>query len=191
MRKTRVMISTVLIAIAALFLGSCAALTTSTSATADLGAKAVKTIFTASEDDELRESQVSPFDDSHRAISNLDPQLREALQEAAAAAKEQGIKDFWVTSGWRSRGYQQELLDQAIAKYGSEAEASKWVASPDDSSHVTGNAVDVGPTVAADWLSRKGQRFGLCQRYANELWHYELAADPQGQCPAMRPSAAS
>ena len=185
------MISTAILAIAVLLLGSCAALTTSTTSTADLGTKAVKSIFADSQDDELRENQVDPFDDNHPAISNLDPQLRAALQEAAAAAKQNGIKDFWVTSGWRSQGYQQELLDQAIAKYGSKAEASKWVASPEDSSHVTGSAVDVGPTNAADWLSRKGQRFGLCQMYANELWHYELAADQQGNCPVMRPSAAS
>jgi zinc D-Ala-D-Ala carboxypeptidase len=40
------------------------------------------------------------------------------------------------------------------------------------------------------WLIANGSRFGLCQIYANELWHFELATDAAGGCPALLPNAA-
>ena len=49
--------------------------------------------------------------------------------------------------------------------------------------HVTGDAVDVAPTAAAYWMSQHGDRFGLCQAYAKEIWHYELLTEPGGTCP--------
>lgn len=36
-----------------------------------------------------------------------------------------------------------------------------------------GDAVDIGPSDAAAWLSRQGGRYGLCQIYGSEPWHYE------------------
>ena len=64
------------------------------------------------------------------------------------------------------------------------------VASPDVSQHVVGQAVDVAPVDADKWPIRNGAQFGLCQIYANELWHFELAVDQQGNCPPLRPNAA-
>jgi zinc D-Ala-D-Ala carboxypeptidase len=96
-----------------------------------------------------------------------------------------------VTSGWRSRKYQQQLLDRAITRYGSYQEARRWVSTPDESHHVTGHAIDIGPTDAADWLSRHGASYGLCQVYVNEIWHYELLTTPRGECPSLRPDGAS
>ena len=61
---------------------------------------------------------------------------------------------------------------------------------PAESSHVTGDAVDVGPTDADSWLSQHGSEYGLCQIYANEPWHFELATVPGGTCPAMTSNAA-
>jgi D-alanyl-D-alanine carboxypeptidase len=87
-------------------------------------------------------------------------------------------------SGWRSRAYQKQLLQQAIAKYGSEAEAARWVATPSTSAHVAGEAVDIGHADAAAWLSRHGAAYGLCQIYGNEPWHYELRP-ADNRCPAM------
>ncbi|WP_313810894.1 M15 family metallopeptidase [Glutamicibacter sp.] len=187
MKTPRLPLFGALLAVGALSLGSCAALTATTAPDVP---QPVSSLFGSLDDAKLRDTKVDPFANNHPAISKLDPQLRSALQEAAAAARQNGIKDFWVTSGWRSEGYQQQLLDEAVATYGSKAEASRWVASPTSSSHVTGHAVDVGPTDAADWLSRKGNRFGLCQVYANELWHYELLTTKGGDCPAMSSSAA-
>lgn len=52
------------------------------------------------------------------------------------------------------------------------------------SAHVTGDAVDIGPTEAMYWLSQHGSRYGLCQTYANEVWHFELTVERGGECPA-------
>jgi zinc D-Ala-D-Ala carboxypeptidase len=127
----------------------------------------------------------SVFDDGVPGVANLDPDLLSALREAATDAEGGGV-EFVVDSGWRSRAYQEHLLQDAISKYGSEEEAAKWVATPDTSPHVSGDAVDIGPTDAAGWLSEHGARYGLCQIYANEPWHYELRPEATDQgCPAM------
>ncbi len=106
-------------------------------------------------------------------MAKLDPGLLGALRQAATAAADDGV-EFVVDSGWRSRAYQEQLLHEAILKYGSVAEASRWVATPSTSSHVPGDAVDVGPSGAAAWLSEHGAAYGLCRVYGNEPWHYEL-----------------
>jgi D-alanyl-D-alanine carboxypeptidase len=132
---------------------------------------------------------VSPFDDELPAIARLEPGLRAALQEAATAAGADGF-EMVVTSGWRSAAYQQALLDDATASYGSLEEARKWVNTPERSTHVTGDAVDIGYTDADSWLSQHGADYGLCQIYGNEMWHFELATEPGGTCPAQRQDAA-
>jgi D-alanyl-D-alanine carboxypeptidase len=128
---------------------------------------------------------VTVFDDEFPAVANLDQELLDALRRAATDASYDGVALF-VDSGWRSPEYQERLLREAISKYGSEAEATRWVAPPKTSAHVKGNAVDIGPSGAAAWLSEHGAAYGLCQIYANEPWHYELRpeADDHG-CPAM------
>lgn len=130
----------------------------------------------------------SPFDTDLPAIANLDSDLRHAVQDAARDAEADGIT-FRVTSGWRSTAFQQQLLDRAVTKYGSEAEALRYVSTPDRSRHVPGLAVDIGPTDADDWLSRHGAEYGLCRTYANEMWHFELATSPGGECPEMSADA--
>jgi len=115
-------------------------------------------------------------------VGNLAPELRAAVQHASTDAARDGV-DLMISSGWRSVRYQQSLLDAAIAQYGSEAEARRWVNTPEKSTHVTGKAVDIGPTAADLWLRQHGNRYGLCQIYANEMWHYELATAPGGICP--------
>ena len=132
---------------------------------------------------------LSPFDVSNPALAQLDPPLLNAVQDAARAATAQGV-DLRITSGWRSEGFQQRLFDDAVRHYGSVDIARQFVASPDVSKHVVGQAVDVAPVDADWWLVRNGAQFGLCQIYANELWHFELAVDQQGNCPPLRPNAA-
>lgn len=117
------------------------------------------------------------------AVAKLDPALRAAVQSAAEAAEADGVV-FAVTSGWRSPRYQEQLLDQAVRDYGSLEEAAKWVADAKRSSHVHGLAVDIGPTDADSWLQQHGAEYGLCQTYANEMWHFELRdLDADGFCP--------
>jgi len=132
---------------------------------------------------------VSPFDEHLPAIAKLNPELRAAVQSAATAAEADGFV-FVVTSGWRSAAYQQSLLDDATTTYGSLEEARKWVNTPELSTHVTGDAVDIGYTDANSWLSQHGADYGLCQTYGNEMWHFELATRPGGTCPAQRENAA-
>nr|WP_052479112.1 M15 family metallopeptidase [Kibdelosporangium sp. MJ126-NF4]CEL22214.1 D-alanyl-D-alanine carboxypeptidase [Kibdelosporangium sp. MJ126-NF4]CTQ92996.1 D-alanyl-D-alanine carboxypeptidase (EC 3.4.16.4) [Kibdelosporangium sp. MJ126-NF4] len=145
---------------------------------------------TAQEDGYLENGGISPFDANHPAIRNLDPQLRAAVQQAAKEAKATRGIDARVTSGWRSAKYQQRLLDEAVTKHGSLDEARKFVNTPEKSTHVSGKAVDIGPTDAADWFSRKGSAHGLCQIYSNEMWHIELATTPGGECPPLLTNAA-
>lgn len=116
------------------------------------------------------------FDDKVPGVANLDPALLAELRRAAKDAAHDGVTVV-VNSGWRSRAYQELLFREAVAEYGSEKEAARWVATPDTSAHVSGRAVDVGPTAAAAWLSEYGADYGLCRTYANEPWHYELRPD--------------
>jgi D-alanyl-D-alanine carboxypeptidase len=124
------------------------------------------------------------FDDQIPGVANLDPDLLGALRQAASDASVDGV-EFFVTSGWRSPAYQERLLEEAVSKYGSEQEAGRWVATPDTSPHVAGDAVDVRSD-AATWLSDGGAEYGLCQIYGNEPWHYELRPEAVDDgCPAM------
>jgi len=132
---------------------------------------------------------ITAYDVTNPVVGRLDPALLAAVQKATDAAAAQGIT-VQINSGWRSEGFQQRLFDDGVRTYGSVDAASQFVASPETSMHVVGRAVDVGGPDAAAWMSRNGPRFGLCQVYANELWHYELTADGAGNCPPMRPNAA-
>ncbi len=132
---------------------------------------------------------ISPFDVTNPVIAWLDPPLLAAIQKAARGAEADHV-GVQITSGWRTKGFQQRLFDDAVRTYGNIDTAKQFVASPDASRHVVGKAVDVGPIEADTWLIRNGSRFGLCQIYANEIWHFELAADQNGSCPPLRPNAA-
>ncbi|MDQ1724181.1 MAG: zinc D-Ala-D-Ala carboxypeptidase [Frankiaceae bacterium] len=128
----------------------------------------------------------TPFNVDRPTIGNLDPDLLDAISAAARDARDDGV-GMVITSGWRSRAHQQRLFAEAVSTYGSEQEARRYVATPDTSAHVTGDAVDIGPTDADDWLSQHGSDYGLCQIFANEIWHFELVTTPGGRCPDVLP----
>jgi zinc D-Ala-D-Ala carboxypeptidase len=124
------------------------------------------------------------FDDQFPGVANLDADLLGALRQAATDAEDDGV-ELSVTSGWRSPEYQEHLLQEAVSKYGSEQEAARGVATPETSTHVAGDAADFGSDASA-WLSEHGARYGLCQIYGNEPWHFELRPEAvRGSCPAM------
>jgi D-alanyl-D-alanine carboxypeptidase len=126
---------------------------------------------------------VMVFDDDLPAVTNLDPDLLHSLRQAAADAAEDGV-EFFVNSGWRSPEYQDQLLREAVSKYGSEVEAARWVATADTSRHVTGDAIDISHSDATAWLSKHGAKYGLCQIYGNEPWHFERRPEAiDGGCP--------
>jgi D-alanyl-D-alanine carboxypeptidase len=136
-------------------------------------------------DDGALPDGVTVFDDRYPAVTNLDADLLAALREAATDAAADGIT-FYVNSGWRSPAYQDRLLRDAVAEYGSESEAARWVATADTSPHVAGDAVDLGHGDAATWLARNGARYDLCRIYRNEPWHFELRPGANGAgCPRI------
>jgi len=125
------------------------------------------------------------FDGEVPGVAKLDPALLRAVRRAATDAAGDGVQ-FFVDSGWRSPAYQEHLLREAVSKYGSEAQAARWVATPETSAHVSADAVDIGHSRAAAWLAQHGAAYGLCQIYGNEPWHYELRREAIDHgCPAM------
>ena len=132
---------------------------------------------------------LSPFDTANPILSQLDPALLGAVPDAARAAEAAGVR-LMVTSGWRSKGFQQRLFDESIPIYGSVEKTAEFVATPEVSKHVLGQAIDIGPVEADQWMLANGKQFGLCQIYANEIWHFELAVDAQGNCPPLKVNAA-
>lgn len=131
---------------------------------------------------------LSPFDVGNPVVGWLDPALLAAIQTASKKAEADGV-DIRINSGWRSKGFQQRLFDDGVRTYGSVDAARKLVASPETSMHVQGRAVDIAPVEADRWLIANGRQFGLCQIFANEIWHFELAVDERGQCPPLKPNA--
>jgi zinc D-Ala-D-Ala carboxypeptidase len=128
---------------------------------------------------------VSVFDEEIPAVGRLDPDLLDALHRTATDAEADGV-GLRVNSGWRSPEYQQQLLRDAVVEHGSREEAARWVSTVERSAHVSGDAVDIGPSSAAAWLSAHGAAYGLCQIYSNEPWHYELRSEAVDDgCPPM------
>ncbi len=121
--------------------------------------------------------------------SGLDPALAVSYTLASNEARAQGVP-LWITSGKRSDAQQRQLWRDAIAAYGSPEAARRWVLPAEESPHVHGDAVDVGPREGASWLEANGNRWGLCRTFVNEWWHFELATTPGTPCPPMWPDAA-
>jgi LAS superfamily LD-carboxypeptidase LdcB len=85
------------------------------------------------------------------------------LKAAQAAAAKDGQK-IYIVSGFRSLESSENSFNQAIRKYRSIDEASKWVAPPLISHHPWGIAIDVNypdEPVGAGWLETYGSKFGL------------------------------
>lgn len=97
-----------------------------------------------------------------------------------------------ITSGYRSPETQERLWREALAKYGSEAEARKWVAPPGRSQHNHGNAADLKylSPAAQEWVHQNAGQYGLAFPLSNEPWHVELAT-ARGQGGQTPPSASS
>ena len=123
--------------------------------------------------------------------AKVDDQLMARFKAAQAAAKKEG-QVLYIASGFRTLARQKVLFAQAVKKYGSEKEASKWVAPPMISHHPWGTALDVNypdEPVGAGWLEVHGWKFGLCRVFENEWWHFEPVIAPGWKCPALVPDA--
>ena len=123
--------------------------------------------------------------------NELDKQVVYRFKAAQAAAAKDGQK-IYIVSGFRSLARQKTLFNQAIRKYKSIDEASKWVAPPLVSHHPWGIAIDVNypdEPVGAGWLETHGYKFGLCRVFENEWWHFEPSIAPGWKCPPLVPDA--
>lgn len=108
-----------------------------------------------------------------------------ALVEAARA---DGIPAPYLLaeSGYRTVAEQERSWQRALERYGSEAEARRWVAKPGGSPHHSGRAIDcwLGSSISSrnvdqqrrtaawTWLDRNAVRFGFYP-YPVEPWHWE------------------
>ncbi len=123
--------------------------------------------------------------------NELDQKVKIRFLAAQAQANIEGV-NIQITSGYRSKAKQLMLFEQAVRKYKTVEEASKWVLPPDFSHHPRGIAIDVnypaGPA-GAKWLEINGNRFGLCRVYENEWWHFEPLIAPGEICPNLVPNA--
>jgi hypothetical protein len=124
----------------------------------------------------------APRTDGAGPATGLDPELAARFAAAQEAAAADGVT-LTLTSGRRTPEQQQELVDDALARYGDPAEAHRWVLPPETSAHVQGLAIDVGPTEGAYWLQEHGLEHGLCPTYANEVWHFEMLPAGAAECP--------
>ncbi len=118
--------------------------------------------------------------------AGLDPLLAGAYTLAEREAHAAGVQ-MWIVSGYRTPAEQDALWQQGLVQYG--PDARRWVLPPDESTHVSGRAVDVGPQSGAQWLEVNGNRWGLCRTFLNEWWHFELVTVPGTPCPPMLPDA--
>ena len=111
--------------------------------------------------------------DPGHATGLADP-LTQALSAMLGAAP---VGAITINSGFRSPERQAQLYEEALAKYGSEAEARKWVAPPGNSRHNHGLAADLAyrDDAARAWAHENAPRFGLNFRLGHEPWHVELA----------------
>lgn len=112
-----------------------------------------------------------------------DATMDQAVQKLIQAAP----GSVTITSGTRTPERQAELWKQALAKYGDEATARKWVAPPpgyklsdgsiaQGSFHQKGLANDLKfeNDAVRKWVHENAGRFGLYFPLDNEPWHVEL-----------------
>lgn len=119
--------------------------------------------------------------------TGLEPNLILAWRAVEKAANADGVV-VCLNDGKRSRAQQQATFDEYVAQYGEEV-AKQYVLPPDKSAHVIGNAIDVQPAAAFNWLMKTDGAFGLCRIYDNELWHFEFKKSYASTgCPALLPN---
>ena len=85
-----------------------------------------------------------------------------------------------ILSAYRSPEIQAQLYADALERYGSEAEARRWVAPPGNSRHNHGQAADLSylGDAARAYAHENAARYGLHFPLSNEDWHIEpMGAD--------------
>lgn len=119
------------------------------------------------------------------SIAGLDTGFQTSLADMFASAPPEIQAQLRVTSAFRSPEIQQKLWDDALAKYGSESAARKWVAPPGRSKHNHGQAVDLKymDPAAQKWALANAKNFGLAFPMSHEPWHIEPVGARGGHAP--------
>ena len=121
----------------------------------------------------------------------LDPALQRAVDAGHRAPPAATASTSRSPAAGAARAYQQQLLDEAIVTLRQRARRAPATSTrPSARPTCTGKAVDIGPTDAAYWIIQHGAEFGLCQIYANEVWHFERVIAPGGTCPPLANASA-
>jgi hypothetical protein len=101
---------------------------------------------------------------AYRQGKPMRPDVAQAFDRLAAAARREAGLHLIVTSGYRSDAEQARLYRANPNP--------RWVAPPGKSLHRLGTELDLGPPAAYGWLARNARRFGFIKRYSWEPWHY-------------------
>lgn len=125
-----------------------------------------------------------------------------ALKDLFSQAHADGVAIIPISGFW-TVAYQEMLFQKAVAKYGSEETAVRWVARPGQSEHHTGLAIDLGDeespasdvelpfeqTKAFHWLQDNAATFGFEMSYPRnnprgvnyEPWHWRFIGTPEAK----------
>jgi hypothetical protein len=108
---------------------------------------------------------------AYRMGKPMRPDVAEAFDRMAAAARREAGLSLSIASGFRS--------DAEQARLWRANPNPRWVAPPGTSLHRYGTELDLGPPAAYAWLRRNCRRFGFIHRYAWEPWHFGYGANPR------------
>jgi hypothetical protein len=129
------------------------------------------------------------------SFTGLDPAFAPNVYELTRAAHAAGFP-LQITSAYRSPELQAQLYASALERYGSEAEARRWVAPPGHSQHNFGRAVDYAidgallrdaDHPAAVWLRENAPNYGVHIPMSWEPWQVEMLGSremPHDRVPA-------
>lgn len=108
-------------------------------------------------------------------IEGLDQEFNQRLLAMLLAAPDSVRSSVKIISAYRSPERQAQLWKDALAKYGSESEARRWVAPPGRSNHNHGLAIDLrySTNAARTWFHQNAERFQLRFPMEHEPWHIE------------------
>lgn len=107
---------------------------------------------------------------AYRQGKPMRPDVAQAFDRMAAAARSEAGLSLLVTSGFRSDAEQSRLF--------AANPDPRWVARPGTSLHRNGTELDLGPNAAYGWLAANAGRFGFVKRYAWEPWHFGYTRSP-------------
>jgi len=107
---------------------------------------------------------------AYRQGKPMRPDVAQAFDRMALAARSEAGQSLLVTSGFRSDAEQARLF--------AANPDPRWVARPGTSLHRNATELDLGPNAAYGWLAANAGRFGFVKRYAWEPWHFGFTRSP-------------